>query len=207
MKKLIILLFIALCTVQGVYAGIDHLLPQPQKIVKRKGVFNLNRTIQLILPPTTSGDPSIKSELGGFIGMNGGNVTEKPSKAVIRIKLTDKVDGCEFQEEAYSLKIEPSQLTIQATTLQGAYWAVQTLHQLAEGNKGKLPACTITDWPAFPIRGYMHDIGRSYMNYDEIKKHIVILSRYKVNVFHWHLTENQGWRLESKRFIIALYRL
>jgi hypothetical protein len=52
MKKLIILLFIALCTVQGVYAGIDHLLPQPQKIVKRKGVFNLNRTIQLILPPT-----------------------------------------------------------------------------------------------------------------------------------------------------------
>lgn len=200
MKKLIILLFIALCTVQGVYAGIDHLLPQPQKIVKRKGVFNLNRTIQLILPPTTSGDPSIKSELGGFIGMNGGNVTEKPSKAVIRIKLTDKVDGCEFQEEAYSLNIEPSQLTIQATTLQGAYWAVQTLHQLAEGNKGKIPACTITDWPAFPIRGYMHDIGRSYMNYDEIKKHIVNLSRYKVNVFHWHLTENQGWRLESKRF-------
>jgi hypothetical protein len=51
--------------------------------------------------------------------MNGGNVTEKPSKAVIRIKLTDKVDGCEFQEEAYSLNIEPSQLTIQATTLQG----------------------------------------------------------------------------------------
>ena len=100
MKKLIILLFIALCTVQGVYAGIDHLLPQPQKIVKRKGVFNLNRTIQLILPTTTSGDPSIKSELGGFIGMNGGNVSEKPSKAVIRIKLIDKVDGCEFQEEA-----------------------------------------------------------------------------------------------------------
>ena len=60
--------------------------------------------------------------------------------------------------------------------------------------------CDITDWPAFRIRGFMHDVGRSYIPVEELKREISLLSRYKINVFHWHLTENQAWRLESKRY-------
>ena len=74
--------------------------------------------------------------------------------------------------------------------------------QLKTDKKGKqlLPLCEITDWPAFRIRGYMHDIGRSYIPVDELKAEIAMLSRFKINTFHWHLTENQAWRLESKKY-------
>lgn len=107
------------------------------------------------------------------------------------------------QEEAYRLKIITDSILIEATTEKGGYWARQTLEQLvAEDANGKayLPLVDITDWPAFRVRGFMHDVGRSYISVEELKEQIALLSRYKINVFHWHLTENQGWRLESKRF-------
>ena len=63
-----------------------------------------------------------------------------------------------------------------------------------------MPQCEITDWPAFRIRGFMHDVGRSFIPVEELKREISLLSRYKINVFHWHLTENQAWRLECKKY-------
>jgi N-acetyl-beta-hexosaminidase len=79
---------------------------------------------------------------------------------------------------------------------------MQTLYQLKEekGKKIRLKCGTITDWPAFRIRGFMQDVGRSYLSLEELKREIAILSRFKINTFHWHLTENQAWRLESKIF-------
>ena len=104
-------------------------------------------------------------------------------------------------DEAYRLMITSDSVIIEATTSKGIYWAQQTLTQIIESSNGKsIPTLEITDYPAFRIRGFMHDIGRSYMSVDELKKHIRLLSKYKINTFHWHLTENQGWRLESKVF-------
>ncbi len=119
----------------------------------------------------------------------------------IQINFVQSIDGAEInQDEAYKLTITPETVTIDAVTEKGVYWAQQTLEQLIAASNGKYIHCVdITDYPAFRIRGFMHDTGRSYMSVDEIKKHISLLSKYKINVFHWHLTENQGWRLESKR--------
>ena len=104
-------------------------------------------------------------------------------------------------DEAYRLQITLDSVIIESTTHKGIFWARQTLAQIVESSDGEtIPSLKITDWPAFRIRGFMHDIGRSYMSVDEIKKHIRLLSKYKINTFHWHLTENQGWRLESKVF-------
>lgn len=104
-------------------------------------------------------------------------------------------------DEAYRLKITSDSVIIEATTEKGIYWAQQTLAQIVESSDGKsVSTLEITDYPAFRIRGFMLDIGRSYMAVEEIKKHIRLLSKYKINTFHWHLTENQGWRLESKIF-------
>lgn len=82
------------------------------------------------------------------------------------------------------------------------YWGRQTLEQLktTKNKKIYLPQCEITDWPAFRIRGFMHDVGRSFIPVEELKREISLLSRYKINVFHWHLTENQAWRLECKKY-------
>ena len=119
-----------------------------------------------------------------------------------QINFVESIDEVEInQNEAYKLTITPETVIIDAVTDKGVYWAKQTIDQLVESSDGKTVRCVeITDYPAFRIRGFMHDIGRSYMSVDEIKKHIRLLSKFKINVFHWHLTENQGWRLESKRY-------
>lgn len=117
-------------------------------------------------------------------------------------KIVSSIDGAIFQDEAYHIHITSKAVTIEATTERGLYWARQTMAQLTTDKKGKqlLPLCEITDWPAFRIRGFMHDIGRSYIPLDELKAEIAMLSRFKINTFHWHLTENQAWRLESKKY-------
>ena len=106
-------------------------------------------------------------------------------------------------DEAYRLKITPEEVMIQAPTTKGLYWGLVTLNQLVmEDRDGMciLPECEITDWPAFSIRGFMNDTGRSFISLAELKEEIDAMSRFKMNVFHWHFTENQGYRLESKAY-------
>lgn len=108
-----------------------------------------------------------------------------------------KLDG--FPNEGYRLVVTPEKITITAASDMGVTRARQTLRQLAEGREG-VECVEITDFPAFKVRAFMHDIGRSYIEYDELKKEIDLLARFKINVFHWHLTDNQGFRFESKKY-------
>lgn len=116
--------------------------------------------------------------------------------------VTDIPEALRNKDEAYTLHVSREHIRIQAITAQGVYRAMQTLRQLTERTElgVRVRGCRITDWPAFRIRGWMHDVGRSYISLEELKREIVLLSRYKINTFHWHLTENQAWRLESKRY-------
>lgn len=105
------------------------------------------------------------------------------------------------QEEAYRLRITPDSIYIEAITERGAFWAEQTLRQIAASSNGKtIPCCRIVDYPAFRIRGFMHDVGRSFISVPELKKQISLLSQFKINTFHWHLTENQAWRIQSRMY-------
>lgn len=117
-------------------------------------------------------------------------------------KYVSQIEGAKFQEEAYHLTVTGKRIILEATTPKGMYWGRQTLEQLktTKNKKIYLPQCEITDWPAFRIRGFMHDVGRSFIPVEELKREISLLSRYKINVFHWHLTENQAWRLECKKY-------
>lgn len=116
--------------------------------------------------------------------------------------VTDIPEALRNKDEAYTLHISREHIHIDAIKPQGVYRAMQTLRQLTERSEQgvRVRGCRITDWPAFRIRGWMHDVGRSYISLEELKREIVLLSRYKINTFHWHLTENQAWRLESKRY-------
>lgn len=124
------------------------------------------------------------------------------SKFKIRGEIVDSICGMPAgNEEAYALSVTKNGISVKAVSEKGIYWALQTLLQLTnDTNNGRLPICDITDWPAFPWRGFMMDTGRTYISMDELKREIDIMSRFKLNVFHWHLTENQAWRLESKIF-------
>ena len=106
----------------------------------------------------------------------------------------------ETADEAYALEIAPGGVTITASSPRGERWARVTLDQLSRLSDGATPCCRIVDWPRFRWRGFMHDSGRNFLEVEHVKGVIDMMSRNKMNLFHWHLTEFYGWRLESRRF-------
>lgn len=118
--------------------------------------------------------------------------------ANIHLRLDGKVKG----EEAYVLSVDPRNVVISASSHRGLYWGTQTLRQLVEraDNHVRIPMVTINDAPEFAYRGHMLDVGRHFKPVEFIKKQLDLLSYYKINTFRWHLTEDQGWRIEIKKY-------
>ncbi|MBW8334681.1 MAG: beta-N-acetylhexosaminidase [Prolixibacteraceae bacterium] len=106
------------------------------------------------------------------------------------------------QDEAYILKVNADSVILQAKTPTGLFRGQQTINQLTftEGGKQFVAGCGITDWPAFQIRGFMQDVGRNFMSLPMLKEQIDVMAAYKFNTFHFHVTDNPGWRLESKKY-------
>ena len=184
---------ILVCAVTIAQTSIS-LLPKPQ-LYKDTGK---NFTMGKVKLST----PVLRSEWEVFIMNAGGEIVEH-SSSVIEVELVPSIEEARLNgAEAYRLSVSNKRIKIEAVTEQGVYWAMQTLRQLErkKGKRSSVAGCEIVDWPAFRIRGFMQDVGRSYISMEELKREIEILSRFKINVFHWHLTENQAWRLESKIF-------
>ena len=106
------------------------------------------------------------------------------------------------RDEAYSLNVNGDSVLLEAETEKGLFRGMQTLKQLTFTQNGRelISGCKITDWPAFKVRGYMQDVGRNYMSMNMLKEQVDVMAAYKLNVFHWHLTDNPGWRPESKKY-------
>lgn len=100
-------------------------------------------------------------------------------------------------DEAYELEVAAAGVRIRANSERGVRHARATLAQLTRD--GKVAAVAVRDWPAFPIRGLMHDVGRNFQTAGAVKRQIDLLARYKLNTFHWHLTDYHGWRVETRR--------
>lgn len=130
------------------------------------------------------------------LSLEGGWVQQDMQPEVV---WTDSIPGAKLNgEEAYRLTVGKSGIRIEATTEKGRWNALQTLRQLEKG--GRVPKCTITDWPSFRVRGWMMDVGRTFLSLEELYREVEVFSRFKLNVFHLHLTENEAWRLESKQY-------
>ncbi|WP_423735972.1 family 20 glycosylhydrolase [Chitinophaga caseinilytica] len=106
------------------------------------------------------------------------------------------------QPEGYRMHIRPDQAVVSVRDADGAFRAVQTLRQLARTSDGtiQLPACDIEDAPRFHYRGMHLDVSRHFFSVDFVKGFIDSLALYKFNTFHWHLTDDQGWRIEIKKY-------
>ena len=189
-----IILWGLLLSASVVQASEINLLPKPQHVNYTGKWYKLG-DVRLVTPVHAD-------DYTAFVEEAGGQVKEKASRT-IEVCLVDKLPGVTLNAgEAYKLTVTANRIKVEAVTEQGAYWALQTLRQLQvrKGKSSLIKGCEITDWPAFRVRGFMQDVGRSYISVEELKKEIEILSRFKINVFHFHLTENQSWRLESKIF-------
>ena len=205
-KSLLCLFVAMLCLPMAMQAKVEHLLPLPQKVTVTEGAAAF----------ALSGNVTINYQAGAkqcelleeFFTKNGCTLAQG-GKAV-NVSLVESIEGAHdyelhgYENEAYTLDITAERINITAVTATGIIRAAQTLTQLAEGyadgEAKALEALTMKDWPAFKLRGYMHDVGRSFISIDELVKQIELFSRFKVNTFHWHLTENQAWRFEVKAY-------
>lgn len=190
----LVLAFAGWLCVRSQEAG-PALLPLPQRIVYTSDRFVLDR----VRLEGSAGLGPWREWLRG-LGVRAGR---GGWSRVVRLELADSLPGVAAGEaEAYVLRIGADSLLATAVTSAGLFRALQTVRQLtAGGAAGRWVAgCRVTDWPAFRLRGFMHDVGRTFIPLDELKREIDLLSRFKINLFHWHLTENQAWRLESRLY-------
>lgn len=170
------------------------LLPYPKKIIYTNEQLVLD---QLYLDTTKE----VSKEWKNWLQKINVSLLSSQANKAIEIHITNNLPEVPISsDESYKLKVTKKQISVTATSQTGAYRALQTLQQLIHKRSAHycLPTCEIIDWPAFRIRGFMQDVGRTYISIKELKKEIDLLSKFKINVFHWHLTENQAWRLESK---------
>ncbi len=172
---------------------LEKLLPSPQSCEAKAGALRLSPR------PEVSFDAKVPelSEPAKLLAESCGFPRSSSSSSSVRtdgIWLTLEPD-VELGPEGYQLTIEEQGGKLSAPTIDGILHGVQTMIQLAP----EYPACFIRDWPAFPWRGLLLDCCRHFMTPDFVKKMLGVLARYKMNRFHWHLTEDQGWRLEIPR--------
>ncbi len=175
-------------------------LPLPQQLEWKSGLFVLNNAKTIVVK-----DQSLKleaSQLQAYlksIGYEVDVVTKAPKNAPFIELGLGKVKTAQNENEAYQLSVTENLVKITANTPHGIFNGIQTLKQLSR-DKTSIDACSITDWPAFSWRGYMIDVGRNYMSMPLLKQQIEVMAAYKMNIFHFHPTEDIAWRIESKLY-------
>ncbi|MGL4851868.1 MAG: glycoside hydrolase family 20 protein [Phocaeicola sp.] len=172
--------------------------PIPSKVTMQSGHFTLsNKTTLFIDTPATD-----KELLGDYLSAS--SLALKPTnkaakKQQVVLKQVEELKGMQ-SPEAYILHIGPQLITIQATSGAGLFYGTQTLLQLAGQYGEQLPTMQIEDEPRFDYRGSMLDVSRHFFDKEFVKKQIRILSYYKINRLHLHLTDDAGWRIEIKKY-------
>ena len=223
MKRIVFALLLLLCV--SLQAQEISIIPKPAEMQIEEGEFSFNGKVVLCYPKIkdggidavvdnfvreikkTTGVKLVKDRLkdGLFLGLH---VEESAKKGDAHIVLY--VDEY-MLKEAYRLSVTPKRINIAASTPAGFFYAFQTLKQLMPRNvmagvcdksikEWNIPCVLIVDQPRFSWRGFMLDEGRHFYGKEEIKKIIDVMAAYKMNRFHWHLTEDQGWRIEIKKY-------
>lgn len=208
----------------SVTAGAVSIIPEPQKITQTQSVLPVSATeikvyastdelkqlaatwAESIKKPFVAGDYWTETNFHRIVSdvVLPSAVLEKSAKKA-DVKLS--VDKS-LAEEQYRLTIDPKdRIVIKGGSAKGVWWGLQSLSQIlidsaskAEGGQLKLAGLEIEDWPEFAYRGAMLDCCRHFIPFEDVKKYIDIMAYHKLNTFHWHLTEDQGWRIEIKKY-------
>ncbi len=190
------------------------LLPLPQQVEwadKRVILHSINYELDAAALPAAERDKAdgrlnlLQQQMGAFFKQHG--LAHKPDGFTLRVQQGTPeglpADAPTWQKaEAYGLVVSQEGATITTEGIKGLIHASQTLKQLLVRRHGKtgIAACRITDWPDLQIRAFMNDVGRNFMPLELIKEEIDSIALLKYNTYHFHMTDNPGWRLESKVF-------
>ena len=201
-----VVLFTA-CRPAATVKGNLDVIPQPQEIVLARDTtpFIIDRSTTIVYPATNEKMHRTADFLATFIKeMTGTEVRvsdkEKSSNAIILA-----VDSTMGHPEGYKLQITPEKVLLTGGSEAGVFYGIQTIHKalpiLKDGKvAAALPAGTVSDFPRFRYRGFMIDVGRHFFPVSYLKQMIDLMALHNINYFHWHLTEDQGWRIEIKKY-------
>ena len=183
-------------------------VPLPEHIVEGQGTFRLTSDAEVVLlfdDERLSGVTAALNKVLMPLFGRGPRVRHADKAADHAVNVTRDET---MPAEAYRLFVTPCRIDIVAGGAQGAFYAVQTLRQLLPAaayeaddvRAVELPVVTIEDKPCLGYRGMMLDVGRHFFTVDEVKEALDIMALLKLNVFHWHLTDDQGWRIEIRKY-------
>lgn len=192
-----------------------RLIPRPLSVETREGKFTLTAATQVFFP---QGKPDWEMAARAFMALAeagaGFRLEARPYQRALNPGGDQAVyflpDDTVEHPEGYRLEVRTGSVVIRARSAAGAFYAVQTLRQLfppefnspapTQKSDWTAPCCTIADAPRFGYRGLHLDVARHFFPVDFIKKYIDLLAFHKLNTFHWHLTDDQGWRIEIKKY-------
>ena len=227
MKRLLTIMLLTLSAASAYAAGLENIVPAPAKAELLKGSFKISGA-------SFRCDPAIGSQAIEAVARFAADVTfvsgktcpvSSPMglKAVVDSETAKGViflKDSSLKPESYNISIGSKCAVIRVNDYNGTLYAIQTLKQLlpetiygsklATDQKYVLPCCNIEDSPRFAYRGMHLDCSRHFWSTDEVKRYLDVMEMFKLNRFHWHLTDDQGWRVEIKRYPllsqIACYR-
>lgn len=181
-----------------------NIIPKPNQVVVGEGYFVFSNGITISAPAGSRSKALLVQKLQAAAGI--GLKDAAGSKASVELSIRK---APELGTEGYRLLVTKKEIKLDAATENGLYYGVQSLLQLLppqieSGQKveanWQVPCVSISDTPRFSYRGIMLDCSRHFSTVDEIKKMLDAFALYKINKFHWHLTDDQGWRIEIKRY-------
>ncbi len=180
-----------------------HIIPEPASLVYGTSNFVISKKLNIVsTAKTLDFEINILKSLlqkKGYEIIENEKINPKNTTKFVNITLglDEKIVA---SKSAYSLDCANQNINIQASESSGIFCAIQTLDQMLpyyDANT-KLTNCAIIDAPTYQWRGLMLDVSRHFFTIDEVKQYIDLMARYKFNVFHWHLTDDEGWRIEIK---------
>ena len=207
---LILLVIACISTVSAQNCNVENIIPKPESIVmgNPNSVFHFNAETRIVYDWNNDElKPAIK-ELDRIAVDIFGKKMYKGTKAHGDNNVIFKYDAS-LADEGYVLDITPENILINAKTGAGAFYAIQTLKQIIPVQTYEtpisikqltFPTMKIADKPHFAYRGFMLDCSRHFWDVETVKEVIDIIAMHKMNRFHWHLTEDQGWRIEIKKY-------
>lgn len=206
---LLALIFPLLLPTHCLHAQLDQLMPVPAEVKEAKGKFRLTDKFELSIreKAPTRVDDGARRFLQRLDGRTALNIPDHANKLAFPVTGVNVVVNREgklqlHENEGYVLTVTPSRIMLEAETDLGALHGLETLLQLLgkDGEGFFFPACKITDAPRFPWRGLLIDVCRHWQPVEVIHRNLDAMAAMKLNVFHWHLSEDQGFRIESKKF-------
>lgn len=210
MKYILILLFTGIVANAQVKTASLDLMPWPQNINLTQGTFVLSKNFKVNItgnpnPRIFVGATNFLRRLDNKTGLflRQGFLTKKNEEPDAQLQINCVKSGKIglYEDESYQLEIQSNKIIINAASDLGALHALETVLQLLQNNNTSFyfPTVMITDFPRFTWRGLMIDVARHFQPIDVIKRNLDAMAAVKMNVFHWHLVDDQGWRIELKK--------